>query len=1613
MTRCLRGLARVLGACLAAAGVVGLVQACTNTDVTSVTIASVTVSPASATLVVGESRQFSADVRDVDGAIIPSSLVTWSSADESVASVGSDGQAAALHPGSAQIRATVQGVTGNASLTVESGPTIVSDMQSVSLFAPHLGANPDAVDVSVVNGGSGGLSGLSAVTSYAGGETSGWLSVALSSTAAPATLTLSATTGSLAVGTYHATVTLRSSVAADLDVRVDFSITENRPILHLSPTAVGFAGVAGASPPTPQGVQVTNTGGGALTGLIAIVSYGGTGGWLTADLSSTAAPSVLNLRADPARLQPGSYTATVQVSSPVAVNGARSVSVSFAVDAEPKADLGVVKTGPAQVVQDDSAAFVITVHNDGPRDAVSAIVVDSLPPSLGFARASGGGQHAQRVVTWPGRIIASGATVADTVWVVASTVGTALNVARVSSVTTDSSPGNNRGEVATQVVTKPADLGVAKIGPSAATAGTQITYLIDVAHVDGPVAAQGVEVTDVLTPDLVFVSANASGSYDAAKRTVTWTLADIPPAGRAGVSLTVQIASTVTGTITNTASVSTVTRDPNATNDVATAVTTVGGMADLALTKTGPATATAGSRITYTIRADHVGGPSAASGVEVRDVLPTTLSFVSATGGGVYDATERSVTWSLPSVAVGGSASLDLTVDVGPTVSGSVSNTATVHTSSVDPVSGNDASTAVTAVSRVADVSVTKTGPATADAGKQVTYAIAVGNAVGPSSASGVVVKDVLPADLGFESATSGGTWDGATRTVTWVVDDVAVGSSVSLGVTANVAPTAGSTVVNTASVTSTSSDTIHGNDASSVSTTIHQLADLKLTKTAPATAVAGTQITYEITAMHVGGTTAATGVVVTDPLPAGVTFVSASDGGTASGGTVTWNVGGIPIGGSANVTVTVAIGSGTSGPVTNTATVTATTSDPTPGDNIASASTTVSRVADVGVTKTGPATADAGKQITYAIAVGNAVGPSRAGGVVVKDVLPAELGFASATSGGTWDGATRTVTWVVGDLAVGSGVSLGVTANVASTASGTVVNTASVTSTSSDTIHGNDASSVSTTIRQLADLKLTKTAPATAVAGTQITYEITAKHVGGTGPATGVVVTDPLPAGVTFVSATGGGTAGGRTVTWNVGGIPIGGSANVTVTVAIGSGTSGPVTNTAAVTATTSDPTPGDNTASASTTVTQVADLTITKSGPATAAQGGDVTYTIAVRNNSTTSGASGVTVRDKLPGSTTFKSASDDGTLSGDTVRWSLGAIAPNTTVSRSLTVTVGLAALGTISNTATVSSTSTDPNPADNASTSTTPVIPAADLSLTMTGPSAQLDGSTFLYTIGVRNNSGTNPAGGIQITDVLPSTLSYVTSTNGGTPSADGHTVTWTIDALSPGTSPPDRTLTVTVGPGVSGNVSNTVTVSSATLDPNAGNNSQTVVTTVTQSADLSMALTGPATASAGSDVTYDINVTNLAPTSGASGVQITYTLPADVTFVSATGGGTPSGGTVRWSLASLAPGTYGVQVTISIGASVNGDVVSGASVTSTSPDPDGSNNAATWATTVSPPPEPVPDAAFQAVSLPPARRGTGSDASLRWPRFGTMEAMDGSRVYPRPTESPPRRDVEPR
>jgi uncharacterized repeat protein (TIGR01451 family) len=108
--------------------------------------------------------------------------------------------------------------------------------------------------------------------------------------------------------------------------------------------------------------------------------------------------------------------------------------------------------------------------------------------------------------------------------------------------------------------------------------------------------------------------------------------------------------------------------------------------------------------------------------------------------------------------------------------------------------------------------------------------------------------------------------------------------------------------------------------------------ADLEISKAdSPDPVTVGDNLTYTITVTN-RGPDAATNVVVTDTLPSGVTFVSASPGCVHSAGVVTCNLGNIPAGGFVTITIVVTVTA--PGTISNTATVTSDTLDPNTANN-------------------------------------------------------------------------------------------------------------------------------------------------------------------------------------------------------------------------------------------------------------------------------------------------------------------------------------------------------------------------------------------------------------------------------------------------------------------------------------------------------------------------------------------------------------------------------------------------------------------------------------------------------------------------------------------------------
>ena len=393
------------------------------------------------------------------------------------------------------------------------------------------------------------------------------------------------------------------------------------------------------------------------------------------------------------------------------------------------------------------------------------------------------------------------------------------------------------------------------------------------------------------------------------------------------------------------------------------------------------------------------------------------------------------------------------------------------------------------------------------------------------------------------------------------------------------------------------------------------------VTKTdSPDPVAAGANITYSIGVSNVGSA-AATSVVLTDNTPANTTFqsVNAPAGWTCVtppvGGTgaVTCSKATHAAGASQTLTLVVRVNPGTTGGtvLTNTVSVTEAEPDPTPGNNSASATTTVAGGTtgpDLVVTKTdSPDPVAAGANITYSIGVSN-VGSAAATNVVLTDNTPANTTFQSVSAPAGWRctnpavGGTGLIRCTLLTLGAGAAAPLTLVVRVnPGTTGGTVIsNTASVSANQADPTPSNNSATATTTVAGGTtgpDLVVTKTdSPDPVAAGANITYSIGVSNI-GTAAATSVVLTDNTPANTTFQSVSA--PAGWTCVTPSVGGTgavtcskathAAGVSETLTLVVRVNPGTTGGtvVSNTASVSANQVDPTPSNNSATATTTVT------------------------------------------------------------------------------------------------------------------------------------------------------------------------------------------------------------------------------------------------------------------------------------------------------------------------------------------------------------------------------------------------------------------------------------------
>jgi uncharacterized repeat protein (TIGR01451 family) len=376
---------------------------------------------------------------------------------------------------------------------------------------------------------------------------------------------------------------------------------------------------------------------------------------------------------------------------------------------------------------------------------------------------------------------------------------------------------------------------------------------------------------------------------------------------------------------------------------------------------------------------------------------------------------------------------------------------------------------------QAADLGVSKSGPETATADSDVVYTVTVVNG-GPDVAQAVTFSDPVPAGMTYVSVTQTGTpflcAEPATPggTLTCTVATLAVGAPTTFTVTLHIPALTpdGTAFTNIASIASTTFDPNDENDASAAGTLIPALAmaDLSVTKTAAPGAAADIDVPFTIDVFNPGPDAAAV-ATLSDPLPAGMTFVSlAQTSGPAfictipavgDNGTVTCSIPSLPANTHAIFTLVAHVPAGASfGELfTNIVTASSDTFDQNT-ENQQGVATVRIASADLAVTKAGPASVDASTPYSYTLTISN-TGPDPASNAALTDPLPAQVTFVSLTQDSGTPvacstpavGSEGTVACSFGNMAPGTSAQF--TLNVVAGRTSTIVNTATATSDSYD----------------------------------------------------------------------------------------------------------------------------------------------------------------------------------------------------------------------------------------------------------------------------------------------------------------------------------------------------------------------------------------------------------------------------------------------------------------------------------------------------------------------------------------------------------------------------------
>ena len=686
--------------------------------------------------------------------------------------------------------------------------------------------------------------------------------------------------------------------------------------------------------------------------------------------------------------------------------------------------------------------YTVTVTNSGSADATLVTLVDTLDAAVTFQTAvpsQGSCAEAGGIVTCDLGGLANGSIATIDITVTApGTPQTVTNTVVVSAAEPDSDPGDNTWVEDTVVVDQqPADLRLGMSdSPDPVLVNQAISYSLIIDNL-GPDDATDVVLLDTLPAAVTFQSAISSqGSCSESGGTVTCNLGMIANAANATVDVIVT-APPSAGSISNNAVVSTSANDSNAANDSTSETTTVqnlnvnqlcylvadagggGGGNDLLTqidtadfdpltneTNIGIGTGTntieaiawnSATGVLYGANAGRLGTLSTTTGVFTA--LPSSFGTGSGALGNISFTDVDGLAYDTAAGVLYGverQSGTDVLIQINMATGAHVPNAfgAGLDYVPMPPISGN---------SLTDDIAVDPTTGimyAAVNAGGSTDRLIRVNKTTGATTDVALIT---VPDIEGLGTDPSGQLWGtSGTQGILYELNKVT-------GVGSNGRP------INNGS-------DYESIDCHALSPSV--IADLGVSKTVDdAAPPEGDTVTYTVTVTNTGPSTA-TVVQLSDSLPAGVTFVSASPGqGTYDSTTGAWFVGTLGVGSNATLTLQASVDAATSGTtITNTAGVTYLSQyDPNAGNTSASVDITpvtanltviksVVTVRDPLGATTPAALAIPGAVAEYEIAITNS-GNGAAGEVIVTDTLDANLTFLA----GDFDGGAADVQINVG----------------------------------------------------------------------------------------------------------------------------------------------------------------------------------------------------------------------------------------------------------------------------------------------------------------------------------------------------------------------------------------------------------------------------------------------------------------------------------------------------------------------------------------------------------------------------------------------------------------------